>query len=103
MGLEHNITCAVAAGLKQKNNSPLGGALGAADTLLGSQLVHIAGHLTLQKLTAVWPAQLDIASWVNRFAHCSPAVKLKIYCANLGDYKIVSYNAALTQLLIPNE
>jgi hypothetical protein len=74
VGLEHNIILAVTAGFKQKNNPPLGGALGTADAVLGTQLVDITGHLALQKFAAVWPAQLNMSPWVYRFAHCPPAV-----------------------------
>ena len=60
--------------------SILGSALGTADAVLGGQLIHVAGHLALQKFAAVWPAQLNISSWIYGFFHCPPAIKFKIAC-----------------------
>ena len=69
---QNNIVLLVAAGFKQKNDPPLGGALCAIDTLFLTQGCHIAGHLTLEKFAAVGAAEFNIASGavVALFGHC---------------------------------
>ena len=77
--------------------------------MVKGKLIHVTGDLTLQECAAIGPGNFDKASGITGvlFCHClSITINLRLVprlSTVVGYLLIVSYNTALTQLLIRNE